>query len=386
MKHIVALAVALAVLAPAGGQAKNRKFKGSELLIGHSVKPPVGAKRFSVGVDLQFAPLDVVLNSQRDRILDEAIASGCADAPNAAICKENAELAMDTLADVSSDDWDMITSNLSDTSELQQTLIDAGVPPEDADAVGSYVDQVPAEERESTVALARKLSSGDASSFILEPRADLNLKWVYVSTSLPMALYMLNDRTDFNLGNFGVDVRMGKVWDLGLLGVAVSGGLHTFLPSGTTEADAMGFTNLFYGPKFFHRYLTPAPYFVAGLDLPLVTIQAGADLVPMIPVRDAAGLDTVLFGKYGVGVTVLPNFLVSVIGELSGLFPIMNADAYDALFVSGGLQLKLLFFKASAAVQFPLVEPSRNDLGTIGGVDMGTLAAFNLIGRLMFSF
>ena len=148
----------------------------------------------------------------------------------------------------------------------------------------------------------------------------------------------------------------------------------------------MGFTNLFFGPKFFHSYLTPAPYVVAGLDLPLVTLQAGADLVPMIPVRDAAGRDTVLFGKYGVGVTILPSFLISAIGELNGLVPIMNADAYNALFVSGGLQLKLLFFKASAAVQVPLIEPSKKDLGTIGGVDVGTLAGFNLIGRLMFSF
>ena len=387
MNRLIAPLVALALFAPAGiGHGKDRSFKGSELLIGHSVKPPVGAKRFSLGLDLQFAPLDVVLGSQRDRILDQAISAGCAEAPAGSACEENAAVAMDTLAGVSDSQWDEISSNLSDTTELQKSLIDAGVPAADAAAVGDYVAQVPAEDRTNTVGLARKLSSGSASSFLLQPRMDVNLKWVYLSASLPMALYLLNDRTDFNLGNFGVDVRFGKVWSVGILGVAVGGGLHTFFPTGTTESDAMGFTNLFYGPKFFHSYLTPTGYFVAGLDIPFVTFQVSGEIVPMIPVRDAKGLDTVLFGKYGLGITVLPNFFVSVIGELNGLFPIMNADAYNALFVSGGLQFKLWVMKFSAAVQFPLVEPGAEELESIGGVDVGTLAKFNILARLMFSF
>ena len=385
MRQWIAILVAVGLLVP-GGAAHAKKFKGSELLIGHSVKPPVGAKRFSVGLDLQFAPLDVVLNSQRDRILDSAISAGCADAGAGPECEANAELAMDTLAEVSDEDWQMINDNLGDSAVLQQTLVDAGVPAEDALAVSAYVDEVPAEDRESTLGLARKLSSGEASSFLLEPRLEVNLKHVYLSTSLPMALYMLDDRTDFNLGNFGVDVRFGKVWDLAVVGVALSGGVHTFLPTGTEEADAMGLTNLFYGPKFFHRYLTTAGYVVAGLDIPFVTLQASAEVVPMFPVRDATGMDTVLFGRYGVGVTILPNFLMSVIGELNGLYPIINADAYNALFVSGGLQFKLWVMKLSAAVQFPLIEPDKEDLGAIGGVDVGTLAKFNIFGRILFSF
>ncbi len=385
MRQWIAILVALGFLMPAG-VAHAKKFKGSELLIGHSVKPPVGAKRFSLGLDLQFAPLDVVLSSQKDRIIDSAIAAGCADANAGPECEANAELAMDTLAGVSDAEWQTINHNLGDSAVLQQTLVDAGVPAEDALAVSNYVDEVPAEDRESTLGLARKLSSGEASSFLLEPRLEVNLKYVYLSTSLPMALYKLDDRTDFNLGNLGVDVRFGKVWDLAVGGVALSGGVHTFLPTGTEEADAMGLTNLFYGPKFFHRYLTTAGYVVAGLDIPFVTFQASAEVVPMFPVRDATGMDTVLFGKYGLGVTVLPNFLVSLIAELNGLYPIMNADAYNALFVAGGLQFKIWVMKLSAAVQFPLVEPDKEDLGAIGGVDVGTLAKFNIFGRLLFSF
>ena len=385
MKRLLVLTIALAVLAPAGS-AYAKKFKGSELLVGHSVKPPVGAKRFSLGIDLQFAPLDVVLNSQRDRILDEAIGAGCADAPEGSACEENAAVAMDTLAGVSDDDWAEINGNLSDTSVLEQTLIDSGVPAADASAVAEYVDEVPAEDRKSTVGLARKLFLGSASSFLIEPRMDVNLKHVYLSASLPMAMYMLDDRTDFNVGNFGVDVRFGKVWNAGILGVGLSGGLHTFLPSGTNEADAMGFTNLFYGPKFFHSYLTPAGYVVLGLDIPFLTLQFSGEIVPMIPVRDAKGLDTVLFGKYGFGITILPNFFISVIGELNGLFPMMNADPYNALFASGGLQFKMWVMKLSVAAQFPIVEPDAEDLGAIGGVDVGTLAKFNILGRLLFSF
>lgn len=383
MRQWIAILVVLGFLVPAGA-AHAKKFKGSELLIGHNVKPPVGAKRFSLGLDLQFAPLDVVLNSQRDRILDSAIEAGCADAGSG--CEANAELAMDTLAGVSDEDWQTINDNLNDSAVLQQTLVDAGVSTPEAKKVADYVKEVPEEDRKSTLGLARKLSSGEASSFLLEPRLEVNLKHVYFSTSLPMALYMLDDRTDFNLGNFGVDVRFGKVWDLAVVGVALSGGVHTFLPTGTEEADAMGLTNLFYGPKFFHRYLTTAGYVVAGLDIPFVTFQASAEIVPMFPVRDATGMDTVLFGKYGLGVTIMPSFLVSAIAELNGLYPIMNADAYNALFVSGGLQLKVWIMKLSLAVQFPLVEPEEEELSAIGGVDVGTMAKFNIFGRLLFSF
>jgi len=106
----------------------------------------------------------------------------------------------------------------------------------------------------------------------------------------------------------------------------------------------------------------------------------------MIPVRDAKGMDTVLFGKYGFGITILPNFFVSIIGELNGLFPMMNADPYNALFASGGLQFKVWVMKLSVAAQFPIVEPDAEDLGAIGGVDVGTLAKFNILGRLLFSF
>lgn len=385
MQRLIAISIALAVLTPAG-LAHAKKFKGSELLVGHSVKPPVGSKRFSVGIDLQFAPLDVVLSSQKDRILDQAITAGCADAPDGTACEANATLAMETLSAVDDNQWDEINSNLSDTALLEATLIEQGVDEAEAAAVSDYVAQVPAEDRKSTVGLARKLSSGSASSFLIEPRLDVNLEHVYLSASLPMAMYMLDDRTDFNVGNFGVDVRFGKVWTAGILGVGVSGGLHAYLPSGTNEADAMGFTNLFYGPKFFHSYLTPTGYVVVGFDVPFITFQLSGELVPMIPVRDAKGLDTVLFGKYGFGVTILPNFFVSVIGELNGLFPIMNADPYNALFASGGVQFKLWVMKLSVAAQFPIVEPDAEDLGAIAGVDVGTLAKFNILGRLLFSF
>jgi hypothetical protein len=293
---------------------------------------------------------------------------------------------METLSDVPAEDWDTIQGSLGDTAALEKALVDAGVPHGDAAAVGRYVDQVPADERRSVVGLARKLTTSQGMSFLLEPRMEVNLRPIYLALNVPIALYSLEGRTDFNLGNIGLDMRFGGSWDLSAVALAVSGGVQFWVPSGTSDADAMGFMNLLYGPKFFHRYLTASPYLVLGLDVPFVTFQAGAELVPMVPVRDAAGAAPVLFGRYGLGVTVLPAFFLSVVGELNGIFPIHNAAAYDALYVAGGVQLKVWVMKLGLAAQFPLIEPAREDLGSIGGVDVGTLAKFSVMGRLMFCF
>ena len=118
--------VALGLLLPAV-PAHAHKFKGSELLIGHSVKPPKGAKRFSAGIDFQFAPFSVLLASQKDAILGQAVSSACSGLDDPSLCVDNTGVAMDALAEVDGSDWDLINSNLTDSAVLQQNLDAVGV-------------------------------------------------------------------------------------------------------------------------------------------------------------------------------------------------------------------------------------------------------------------
>ncbi len=380
------IVVLAATLLLSAGPAHARKFKGSELLIGHSVKPPKGAQRFSGGIDFQFAPFKVLLASQKNAILDQAVSSACSELTDPGLCANNAGMAMDTLAGIEGEGWDLINSNLGDSSVLEQNLDSLGVDTANTDAVVEYVDSVPIEDRQSAVGLAREITSKDATTLLMEPHVEVNLRHIYIGASLPIAIYMFPDSSESASGNLGIDLRYGLFWKLPKVGLALSFGLDTYLPAGMADADAMALSNLLYGPKFYHRFLTTAPYIVAGLDATFMMVQLSTEIVPMFPARNAKGLDTVVYGRYGLGLTFFPKYVFSLIGELNGLYPMANADVYDALFLSGGFQLRIWRFKGSLAVQFPLVSPTKSQLGKMGGVDLGTLADFMLLTRLSFTF
>ncbi|MBM4371872.1 MAG: hypothetical protein FJ098_09470 [Deltaproteobacteria bacterium] len=382
---VAAVTAVIAALADPG-TALAKKFKGSELLIGHSVKPPKRAKLFSAGVDIQVSPFSAVLNSQKEAILGRAVDMACSGLDDPSVCEGNAGLAMEALSGITDDDWDLVDNNLTDTAILQQNLASLGVAPEDQAAVVSYVDQIPVDKRSTAVGLARELSAKDATTLLLEPRVEVNTRHIFVAASFPMAIYMFPSSTDFASGNLALDLRYGLFWDLKKVGMALSFGLDLFLPSAMSDADAMAMANMLYGPKFYHRYLTPAPYMVWGLDATFLTLQLSTDIVPMIPVRDIGGRDPMIYGRYGAGLTFFPKYIFSVMGEINGIYPIHNAKGYAALFASGGFQLRVWRFKGSVAAQFPLISPDKSELGTVGGVDLGTLADFMLLTRLSFTF
>jgi hypothetical protein len=389
MKRVAFLIVLLGMVLPIT-PASADVFGGSELLVGRSVKPPLGATRFQVGLDLQFAPLNMLLSSQKDKIIESGLKEGCANAPDPAVCLEtakgNADTAFTAMSEVSDEDWEKVNQNLGDMNQLKATLTDAGLPAEDADAVVGYVETVPEEDRKGAIALSRQLGSESATTVMAEPYLMLNFKLMSFSIHLPLAIYLLENSTEYNFGNIMLDSKIGYVTDAGFVGFALTGGLSIYLPTGTEEADVLGLSNLFYGPKFFHEYMTLAPYGVIGFDTTIFSAQAHAELVNQLPVRGDSGDENVIYGKYGAGLVVFPRFLISFIGEINGVAPISNADAYNAIFGSFGAQLKLIWLKASVAGMIPISKPAQEDLGSLGGVSLGDVADFTLLGRLAFSF
>jgi hypothetical protein len=84
-----------------GGDSKA--FRGSGLFYGRSVKPPVGARRFAVGLDVAVAPMDIAYRIAGDRLRDEAIDRVCEGSADPA-CRTTAagyvDTAMDALAGI----------------------------------------------------------------------------------------------------------------------------------------------------------------------------------------------------------------------------------------------------------------------------------------------
>lgn len=372
-------------------ETQGREFKGSELLVGRGIKQPPSAKRFTVGLGAGFAPLDVILSSQKQKIINEGIAKACASAPNKSECetqaKANADQAMKTLGSIPDSKWKEIEDSASDLSKLEQTLVANGVPQSEAKQVVSYVSKIPDDQRKSAVAISRKLASQKASNILLEPWAEVNLKYIAIKTSVPFTLTVFeNSSTEFNIGNIYIDTSTGYVFSTTLLDLGVSGGLSFYIPTATKSASAAAFGDLIQGPKFLYGYLSLAPWVSAGIDFKFVSWQAHAEWVSQLGVKGSPIPKSGHYIKYGTGVVLFPSFFVSVIGELIGMYPVSNAELYKAIFAVGGLQVRLWVLKMSLAVQAPIWKPNKENLGTVYGVDMGQLASFSILGRVGFTF
>lgn len=375
-------------------------FGGSELLVGRFVKQPTGAKKFAVGLSVQFAPMNMVLGSQKDTFIAGTVAAACGG--NAA-CEQAAEENMDdalaAIAEVPEDDWNKMVGAVSSAQDLELALDEAvangALTEADAASVQSFAGELPGDEAKAVLGATRLLAKQEATSILVEPNMELNFSFMSLSLKVPMAMVMFDEETKWNFGNVTIDTKFGGSWGSSAAAFGIGAGLSLYLPTGTEEASSMALADLWFGPKFMHGYLTAAPYFALGFDSLVISLQAHGEIVSQHNVlgedATAAAVDQlpgyVLYGKYGAGVVVLPNWPLSLIGEINGLYPI-NEDAtpYNAIFGIAGVQTKLFWLKAAVAGQFPIVAPEPEDLGAIGGVSLGELASYSIIGRASFVF
>jgi hypothetical protein len=380
--------------------SSSKAFGGSELLVGRFVKQPTGAKKFAVGLNIQFAPMNMVLGSQKDVFIDGTVAAACGDdAACEAAAEENMDAALGAIAEVPEDDWNALVNGVSSDQGLEQALAQAvasgAMTESDADSVQSFAGELPKDEAKAVLGATRLLAKQDATSVLVEPNMELNFSFMSVSLRIPMAMVIFEDETKWNFGNVTLDTKFGGSWGSSAAAFGIGAGLSLYLPTGTEEASSMALADLWFGPKFMHGYLTAAPYFAMGFDSYVISLQAHGELVSQhyvlgeqLEVTDSDQLPTnVLYGKYGAGVVVMPNWPLSLIAEINGLYPINDeASPYNAIFGIAGVQTKLLWLKAAVAGQFPIVAPEPEDLGAIGGVSLGELASYSIIARASFVF
>ena len=364
-------------------------FEGSTLLVGHGMKQPSGEKTVEIGLNLEVAPLNAVLASQRDNVMKATVDKVCAKSKDPA-CRQSAQAyvnqAMDTLAKLPDAQFKAIQSSSDNSAALDQALLNAGVQdPAARTAVTKLANSLPAGEREDTLGLAREIANSKSTNLLFEPYALLNLEPVAVALSIPFTLAVYNTRNTVSLGNINLDVKMGDVWDLDGLFLGLSGGLGLYLPTGTRDVSASALANFLLAPKYTPEYLSFAPYGVVGFDFDVLQWQSSLEFMSQHGVRLDPTVKSIQYLKYGTGLVVLPTFLLSIIAEINGLQPIHNADIYKAVFFAGGLQFKLGGFKASVAVQVPVYR-KYTTLGTIAGVNYGELSGYTLLGRFALVF
>lgn len=381
--------VALIVLAGIPGVARSDPFAGSDLFLGRSVKPAAGARTFTAGLRASGAPLDLAIGSTRERLIDEGVSEACGSNQT---CQTETRQAVDKLSNLGDDEWGRIEQAAGDEAALSrelQSLVAAGeISATDKQQIENFVSKnAPTpEKRRQTVALARRVAETRAN-ILLTPYVEVNLDLLKVMAELPFVLTLYENRTDLGLGNVNADVRFGHHFDVGVATLGLSCGLHLYFPTGGEAAGPATYAFLFHSPRYLHGYLSWAPYVAAGVDFPFLTVQTYGELVGMHKVRGSASVSNIQFFQYGVGLTLLPDFFVSVVGELNGLAPLNNARDFNALFGLGGLQFRFFIVKAGVAVQVPIYSKTTGtNLPAIQGIPVGRLAKLSVLAQVGFEF
>ncbi len=377
---------------PTAALAEARPFAGSGLFYGRSVKPPVDSRRFSAGLDIAVAPMDIAYRIAGDKIRDEAVAQVCADSDDSS-CKTTAggyiDTALSALADIPDAQWDAVEAVAGgDTAALDQALANAGVSAGDRAAVLEYVSQVPGtpDDKRAAVRVARGVATNRGVNLIMEPWLEYNSKWISVGVGIPFTLRIQDGDTTAHMANVNLDVRSGGVWG-DSVAFGLTGGIAIYLPTGSDSVDQSAQADLLQAPKFMHQYLSLAPYLVLGLDLAQWwELQAHLELVTQHGVRGSPAVGSAQYLKYGVGTVLLSRLFINIIAEINGVYPIRNADGMDAVFVAGGLQFRFWVMKLAVAAQGPIYQGGSRDAPRLGGFSMDTLSRFSVLGRLAFAF
>ncbi len=371
------------------GVVRSEPFAGGDLFIGRSVKPAAGARTFTVGLRASGAPLDLAIGSTRERLIEEAVSQACGSNQT---CQSETRQAVDRLSTLDDNQWTRIEQAAGDpaalSQELQSQVAAGNLTPTQKQEIENFVSKnaTTPEERRQTIALARRVAETRAN-ILLTPYLEVNLDLLKVQAELPLVLTLYEHRTDVGLGNLNTDVRFGHHFGLGVATLGLSYGLHLYLPTGSEAADPAAYAFLFHAPRYLNSYLSFAPYLVAGADLPFVTVQAYGELVSMHKVRGGARVSSIQFFQYGIGLTLLPDFVVSVVGELNGMAPLNHADDFNALFGLGGLQFRFFIVKAGVAVQAPIYSKmSASNLPAIQGIPVQRLAKLSVMAHAGFQF
>lgn len=364
-------------------------FAGSDLFVGRSVKVPTRKVRVEVGVAGQVVPLNLVLATSRSALIGDGVTAACSKSTDPDCAMQAATYAGQALAVLDSIPDSRFAGVLAaskNPASLETTLKSVGVTSaSDITAVQKYLGTIPSAQRTQAILLARRLADQTAA-VRLEPFASVNLKPVQVRLGVPMSLAVRGAGTAFDLGNLNVDLVTGWTLPVRHASLGLSIGIMTCLPTSTGSERVSLMADLFQASKYLYGYLTFAPYVVAGVDAKWVSLQVHADLWIQARVRSIAAASNAEVFQYGTGLTILPHFPVSVIGQLEGLEGLNNATAFRSLFVVAGLQLNLWYVRLGVAAQVPLVDRNRENLGTYGGMDVGGLAKYTILARTSVSF
>ena len=366
-------------------------FDGDEPFVGRSPRRTVRSARLEIGVEGQMVPLNIVLSTSRSSLVQQGIALGCANSPvpdcvaQAQSVANQAIAVIDGLSDAA---LVRVEAAAANPSQLAATPRAVGVTdPTQIKAVTDYIGKMPLGQRAAALALVCHVVDNQAADMRLEPFARLELPAIELRLGLPMSLGVSSGPgARFALGDLNLDAKVG--WNFpgrhATFGIAV--GLGLYLPTGSRNESPAVMADLFQASKYLRDYLTASPYVATGVDLKWVALEAYGEVAFQNRLRGSTGPLSVQYLQYGTGLTLVPRFPISLVGELNGFQGIHNGAAYRSLFVVGGIRIRVWRMHLAVAAQIPVWDGAQENLGSYAGLDVGRLARYTILTRLSAAF
>lgn len=361
MRGFLALAAAavLLVALPAAAQ-----FGGSRLFVNPSMKYDVG-RTFGVGADFTIAPVKAAKKFVLQKLRSEY------EAEYDAVLQATQYISPDDIRN-------------ADPSQIGALLKNSGAPLTDEqkaqiDSVVADIEQTQGQADTVLSILQEVVDDPDTTiTFSLEPHAWLHFDPIDLYFTIPIAGFSGEDETKFAFGNIGVDARLGHIFGKGMA-FGLSYGASFWLPSATSEANALGLANLAWSPRYFSGYTTVSPYVVLGGDFTFVTLQANVGANLMFSTSDDNALDSVKYLQFGgaLSVTAIPYMVISA--EVSGMSGLENADAYNSVYLTAGLRFAASIIDVGLGFQLPLVKSDPADVASFSNLDFGSPGDLNVI-------
>lgn len=360
-------------------------FEGSELFMGRNIKPAKRAKTFTVGIKAAGAPLDFAASTLKDQAIHDACGGN-------QTCENTVTQGLNKLASLSDNDWNALVTAVqnADKTAYEQEAKKAGLTNDQVNQVDAYLKQAcPKGQSCSTLNAIRYVAQSKAS-ILLGPYVDINLAPIEIFADFPIVLVLSQGSTDAGIGNLNVELKMAKHFDVKLVNLGVGGGLHLYFPTGSKDSERAAFGFLFHAPRYLFGYLSWAPYLVVGMDSRLITVQGYGELVfsHKVRSRDDTLSSNIIHARYGFGLTLLPDFFISLVGEINGLAPVYKSDDYLVLYGSGGLQFHLWVLKFGVSAIAPIYQGTKKGetLPSIYGINVNQLSKFSLTGYAALVF
>jgi hypothetical protein len=361
MKRISLIGL-LALLMAADAMAAD-PFVGGRLFVNPSMKAQLG-RTIGIGMTFTIAPIKMVQKKVLDTFRKEN-GEEYQVMLEAAQYVDPSDIKGKSLADVKTE-----LKNIPQLTPEQKAAIDGiELPINNADVIADLVEIM----QNPTTAV----------TFSMEPFVEFHFDVMDLTVVLPLAGFD-SDETDFAMGNVGVDARFGHTFG-DTLAAGISYGVQVWAPTGTEKANALGLANLMWSPRYFHEYLTAAPYVVLGIEFPMVTVQASCMYNAMIGVRGEPDFGDVHYLQYG-GALSVDLFILTLVAELTGLHNISNAPAYSSLVFTGGLRFTSSVLDLGLAAQIPILQESGSNFASFSNVSFGSPSDFNMVLTGSFGF